>query len=193
MENWAKILNKPLPECKKCGICCLCASPSTSYRDLLQKAAEGNQFARDFFSIFIPYKNYDDVRKISESVVEKVLKTGNKDIVFYHCRHYHFEKKCTIYSERPQLCRDFPGSPFVILSENCAFYEWAKQCKEAYKKITEELKDLKDKKKQLEDLKYQTKCIDLLCRLKKLDNEDYRFMLTVPSMSIMSPGNSWLR
>ncbi len=193
MEKWAKILNQPVPECKKCGTCCLCASPSKSYKELLQKAAEGDQFARDFFSIFIPYKNYDEARKISESIVERVLKTDREDIVFYRCRHYHFEKKCTIYSERPQLCRDFPGTPLVILSENCAFYEWAKRCKEVYKKLKEELKELKEKKKELENLKYQRKCMDLLCRLKRLDNEDCKFMLTVPSMSIVSPGSSWLK
>lgn len=193
MEKWAKIFNLPMPECKKCGTCCLCASPSKSYRELLLKAAEGDKFARDFFSIFVPYKNYDQARKICESIVDRVLKTNREDIVFYRCRHYHFEKKCTIYNERPELCRDFPGSPFVILSEECAFYEWAKQCKERYKQLKKELEDLKDRKKELENLKYQKKCIDKLCSLRNLNDEDYRFMLAVPSMSLVSPCNSWIK
>ncbi len=64
MEKWAEKFNLPLPECNKCGTCCLCASPSKSYKELLQKASEGDEFARDFFSIFIPYKNFDEAKKI---------------------------------------------------------------------------------------------------------------------------------
>ncbi len=193
MEKWAEIFNLPLPECKKCGICCLCASPSKSYGELLEKAAQGDGFARDFFSIFIPYKNHDQARKICGSIVERVLKSRGEDVVFYRCRHYHFEKKCTIYNERPNLCREFPGSPLVILDENCAFYEWSQKCRESYKKLEKELEELKNRKKQLENTKYRKKCIDLLCRLKRSENEDYRFILTVPAMSIVSPGWSWIR
>ncbi|OGI02250.1 MAG: hypothetical protein A2Y25_09120 [Candidatus Melainabacteria bacterium GWF2_37_15] len=174
----------------------MCATPSKTYKELFEKAAAGDQFARDFFSIFIPYKNHDQARKICESVVDRALKAHQshpEEIVFYKCRHYHFEKKCTIYSERPQLCRDFPGSPFVILSENCAFYEWAQKCKEAYKKLQMELEDMKSKKKELENLKYQQKCINLLTRLKKLDNDEYKFMFIVPSMCVVSPGGSWIK
>ena len=193
MEKWAKTFNLPLPECKKCGTCCLCATPSKSYKELLEKAAQGDQFARDFFSIFIPYKNHEQARKICETVVDKAIKALKDEVVFYRCRHYHFEKKCTIYSERPELCRDFPGSPFIILSENCAFYEWAQKCKEAYKKLEKELEDMKSKKQELENLKYQQKCINLLTRLKGLNNDEYKFMFTVPSMCIVSPGGSWLK
>lgn len=193
MEKWAEIFNLPLPECQKCGICCLCVTPSIPHTELLEKAAQGNEFARDFLSIFIPYKNIDDARKISNAVVEKAIKNKGENLVFYHCRHYHFEKKCTIYNERPDLCRLFPGSPFVILDENCGFYDWANQCKEAYKKMQEEIKILKNQKTQLENIKYQNKCIDLLNRLKRLENKEYSFLYTVPSMCIVSPGHSWIK
>lgn len=192
MEKWAKTFDIPLPECSKCGTCCLCASPSKNYKELLKKAAEGDQFARDFFSIFIPYKNIEHARKVCGSIVDRVLKNQKEDVVFYHCRHYHFEKKCIIYKDRPQLCRDFPGSPFVILAEHCAYYEWAKQCKAAYNKLQKDLEDMKNKKAELENIRYQNKCINLLNSIKKVDDK-YKFILSVPSMCLVSPSSSWIR
>lgn len=200
MEKWAEKFNLPLPECNKCGTCCLCATPSKSYRELLKKASEGDEFAQNFFSIFIPYKNLEQAKKISKTIVERTLKScqqgTNKippeEIVFYRCRHYHHKKQCLIYEDRPQLCRDFPGSPFVILNENCAFYEWAKKCKEAYKNLENELKNLKDYKKELDSLKRQKEYIERLSIMKKMD-EDHKFMLAVPCLSLVSPGSSWIK
>ncbi|MCK5176868.1 MAG: YkgJ family cysteine cluster protein [Candidatus Aenigmarchaeota archaeon] len=200
MEIWAEKFNLPLPECNKCGTCCLCASPSKSYKELLKMAANGDKFARDFFSIFIPYKNLDETRKISKSIVDRTLKSceegKNKippeDLVFYRCRHYHHEKKCLIYEDRPQLCRDFPGSPFVVLNEKCAFYDWAQKCKQSYKNLEKELENLKNYKKELENLKSQQKYIELLSQIQKTDDE-YKFILTAPSMSVVSPGCSWIK
>jgi len=201
MEKWAEKFNIPLPECGKCGSCCLCATPSVSYKKLLQRAAEGDKFARDFFSVFVPYKNLDAARKISEhlvdSTVESCLSGKNTipadELVFYHCRHYHFEKKCLIYKTRPQFCRDFPGSPFTFLTKECAFYEWAKKCKIKYKELKKELAELKNYKKELDNMKEQRKYEDLLYRFKNLKDEEYRFMLTNPSLSIISPGSSWIK
>jgi Fe-S-cluster containining protein len=201
MEKWAEQFNLPLPQCKKCGTCCLCVSPSKSWKILLEKAAKGEVFARDFFTIFIPYKNHDQAKKISKTIVERVQKssaTGKsqvplEDLVFYRCRHYHAVKKCTIYPDRPKLCRDFPGSPFVILHENCAFYEWAMQCREKYNQLEKDLEKLKDFKKELDSLKYQQKCVFLLEKVKKYDNPEYKFMLLNPELSLISPGASWIK
>lgn len=201
MEQWSEKLNVPLPECGKCGICCLCATPSVSYKKLLEKAAEGDKFARDFFSIFIPYKSHDEARKISEELVERTIKAckdGSNDIpledlVFYRCRYYHFEKKCRIYEERPELCRVFPGSPYTILHKDCAFYDWAQECKKVYNNFKAELEELKKKKKEMEIMKEQKRYEDLLYRLKNLKDEEYRFMLTLPSLCIVSPAGSWLK
>ncbi len=201
MKDWAKKFNLPLPECSKCGICCLCATPSVSYKKLLEKAAEGDQFARDFFSLFIPYKNLDEARKISEFIVNKTLELCDngtndipmEDLVFYRCRYYHFEKKCLIYENRPELCRVFPGSPFTVMHKNCAYYEWAQEAKKAYKKLKNDLKEMKKYKKELEDMKEQKRLEELLNRIKNLKNEEYKFMVTIPSLSIVSPACSWLR
>lgn len=188
-------------KCNKCGICCLCATPSVSYRVLLEKAAKGEQFARDFFSIFVPYKNPDEARNVCKAIVDRVMencRTGRNNIpleelVFYRCQYYDSEKKCTIYSERPELCRDFPGSPHVILHRDCAFYEWAEKEKQNYKKLKEELEKLQKQKKELVNLKHQNNYICLLSRLKTLNDENYRFMITVPSMCVVSPWSSWLK
>ncbi len=201
MKQWAEKLNITLPECERCGVCCLCATPSFSYKKLLEKAANGDKFARDFFSVFIPYKNLDEARKISEEVVNRTIKScqdgindvHEEDLVFYHCRHYHFEKKCQIYEDRPEFCRNFPGSPYTVLHKNCVFYNWAQDCKKAYNKINADLKELKKNKKDLENMKEQKRFEDLLKRLKNLKNDKYKFMLLVPSMCIVSPAGSWLK
>lgn len=201
MREWAEQFDIPLPECGMCGTCCLCATPSVSYKELLKRAAEGDKFARDFFSVFIPYPNLDAARKISEELVDRTLescKTGRNgipedELVFYHCRHYHFEKKCLIYQDRPQFCREFPGNPFTFMTKNCSFYEWGKKCKIKYKELNKELENLKAQQKEFENMKEQRRFEDLLYRLKALQDEDYRFLLTNPSLSIISPGSSWIK
>lgn len=201
MEKWAEKLNIPLPECSKCGVCCLCATPSVSYRELLERAAKGDKFARDFFTIFVPYKNLEAARKISEDIVDKTVESCRKgtnnipveELVFYHCRHYHFEKKCLIYEDRPQLCRDFPGSPFTMMNKECAFYEWGKKCKIKYKELNKEIEDLKKYQKELENMREQKRLEDLHHRLKTLTDEEYRYILTLPSLCVVSPGSSWIK
>ncbi len=201
MEQWSEKLNVPLPDCAKCGVCCLCATPSVSYKKLLEKAAKGDKFARDFFSIFVPYKNIDEARKISGEIVDKTIKScedGTNDIpveelVFYRCRHYHFTEKCLVYENRPELCRFFPDSPFTILHENCAFYNWAKECKKNYNKLKDKIEKLKECKKELENMKEQKRLEELYRRIKTLKDDKYKFMMLVPSLCIVSPASSWLR
>ena len=200
MKKWSENFNIPLPECVKCGTCCICASPSASYLTLLEKAAAGEDFARDFFSIFVPYKNIEEVKALYPNIIERSIKSseigGSKtkpeDLVFYKCRYYSKEKQCLIYEDRPDLCRDFPGTPYVILGEKCAYYNWAKECRKKYKDLMQELDNLKKYKKELDNLKYQQKAIKLNYQLKKIP-EEYKFMWLCPSMSIISPGKSWFK
>jgi len=194
LEKWSKTFNIPLPECNKCGACCLCASPSASFFKLLEKAALGEDFARDFFSIFVPYKNIDEVKNLYPSIVERSIKAVQQpeNLVFYKCQYYSEEKKCLIYEDRPALCREFPGSPHSILGEQCAYYNWSAECKQKYKDLKKELDKLKEYKKELANLKYQQKAIKLNYQIKMIPDE-YKFMWLLPSMSIVSPGNSWLK
>ena len=200
LKEWSKNFNIILPECNKCGTCCNCASPSASYLKLLEKAAAGEEFARDFFSIFFPYKNIEEPKTLYPDITERSIKALSKDrvnlnpedLVFYKCRYYSEEKQCLIYEDRPELCRDFPGSPFAILSEKCAYYNWAAECRVKYKDLTKELEKLKKYKKELDNLKYQQKALKLNQDLKTM-NDEYKFLLLCPSMSIVSPGRSWLK
>lgn len=191
MNKWAKELNVELPECKMTGQCCRCASPSTPAIELLKKAAEGNQFATDFFSIFIPYPNIEEAMIANKEIVQRSLKASEdeknkvskENIVFYHCRYISDDNKCLIHEDRPQLCRDYPDSPFLIFPSGCAFEEWSKKCKNKYYAMQQELKDLK----------YQQKSIKLLNQIQKINNKNYNFILLVPSMSLVSPGTSWMK
>ena len=196
MEKWSKHLNIPLPECNRCGCCCICASPSTPYITLLEKAAKGEDFARDFFSVFVPYKSVEEAKKTFPDVVERTLNVAEKaqseEPVFYKCRYHSEQAGCLVYEDRPQLCRDFPGSPYVILSERCTFYNWAKECKEKYKELKEHLEELKRYKKELENYKYQQKALYLNQKIKTVP-EEYKFMWLCSSMCLISPGNSWIK
>ena len=49
-------------ECSKCGNCCRLATSEHSYEQLKQRAMRGDKFARDFVSVFVPYKSEDEAR-----------------------------------------------------------------------------------------------------------------------------------
>ena len=199
MEKWSEILNIPFPECNKCGTCCSCASPSSSYKELLEKASQGDEFAIDFFSIFIPYEKAE-AEKIFPTIVERTVKATQsekakikpEELVFYKCRYHSEEKQCLIYEDRPELCRDFPGTPYCILSEKCAYYNWSKECRDRYEDLKEQLELLKKCKEELNNIKYQRKAISLNRVLKKTP-EEYKFMIMCPSLSIVSPKLSILQ
>jgi len=197
MKKWSEVFNISLPECGQCGICCKAASPSSSYKTLLEKAAQGEDFARDFFSIFVPYdikyaeKNYPEIveRSLKAFFAKKIC---SEDLVFYRCIYYSEKNQCEIYEDRPELCRDFPGTPFVILDERCSFYYWAKECKEKYKNLQKELKIIKKYKKEISHIKYQQNAVHLNSMLKNTP-ENYKFAVLCPSLGAVSPAYSWIK
>ncbi len=195
MKEWSEKLNIPLPECNKCGCCCLCASPSVPHNKLLENAANGEDFARDFFSIFVPYKNIEEAKKLYPEIIERSLKALSKtgsdtnEPVFYKCSYHSKEKGCLIYEDRPELCRDFPGLPQVIVGKQCAFYDWTIECRKKYKELKSELEVLKKMKKELDNIKYQQKAISNNYLLKRIPPE-YKFLVLCPSLSLVSPVNS---
>lgn len=200
MNKWEEEFGIPYPKCKMTGQCCKCASPTTSAVELLKKASENNEFAKDFFSVFVPYNNIEEVRKINPVWVERCLescrkpnsKVLEKDLFFYHCRYVSEDNKCLVWEDRPQFCRDFPGSPFLVMAPGCAYEEWSQVCREKYKSLKVELEQLKQEKLELENLKYQQKAIDLLANIHIINNKNYNFILLIPSMSLVSPGKSWI-
>lgn len=156
-----KELGIPLPKCCNLGSCCKGASPSTPYHQLLRRAAEGDDFARGFFSIMVPYASHAEAEAVVPGVVERTLKAAEKqkafkspqDIVFYHCRYQTEDNLCGVWEDRPQFCRDYPDTPFVVMAPGCAFEPWAKACKKKYFEIKEEVARLKSLKAELEAAK----------------------------------------
>lgn len=112
--------------CARCGTCCKLGCSEYSYEELKQKAQEGDEFARQFTSIFVPYENLDDAKKIFPEYVDLVTQVLDKDekIYFYYCPHVTKENFCTNYENRPHICRDFPDNPLSILPSVCGFYQW---------------------------------------------------------------------
>lgn len=199
MNSWSEQFGIKYPECKGTGQCCHTASPSTPSTKLLEKAKNGDNFARDFFSIFTPYKSIAEAKKVNQKSVERSINHCSKsdsqikpeDLVFYHCNYLSKDNRCLIYEDRPQLCRDYPDSPFIVFAPGCAFEEWGKECKQRYKALKQELESLKQQKKELEDLRYQQKSIKALYFIQKF-KKYHRLMVLFPDLCIISPAKSWL-
>lgn len=147
------------PKCCSTGDCCKGVSPSTPYHQLLKRAASGDEFARNFFSIMVPYKNHDEARAVVAGVVDKTIEACRKlqdfqnnedDVVFYRCRYLQADNKCGIHEDRPQFCRDYPDTPFVVMSPNCAYVPWATACKKKYHQLKAQTETLKEQKIALE-------------------------------------------
>ncbi|MDD3014254.1 MAG: hypothetical protein PHC34_11175 [Candidatus Gastranaerophilales bacterium] len=201
MNEWKKEFGIPYPKCKMTGQCCKCASPSISTVELLKKASENNDFAREFFSIFTPYKTIEEAKRENSAWVERCIesckkpnnKVSEQDLYFYHCIYVSEDNKCLVWEDRPQLCRDYPGSPFLVMAPGCAYEQWSQICREKYKNLKVELEQLKQLKQELDDLKYQQRAINLLARIQRINNKDYNLMLLMPSISLVSPGKSWIK
>jgi Fe-S-cluster containining protein len=156
-------LGIPLPKCCSTGACCKGASPSTPYHQLMKRAAEGDEFAQGFFSIMIPYASHADAEAVVPGLVERTIKAAQKqpdvfqnvetDLVFYQCRYLTSDNKCGVWEDRPQFCRDYPDTPFVVMAPGCAFESWGEACKKKYNAMKAEVEQLKALKEELAALK----------------------------------------
>jgi len=113
-------------QCKRTGTCCRLASSEFSYEDLKYKAQNNDKFAKQFTSIFIPYKSIDEARQVFPEYVDMALKQlgDDEELYFYHCPKVTDDNLCSIYDDRPEICREFPNNPLAILPLNCGFKEW---------------------------------------------------------------------
>jgi len=115
--------------CKKTGTCCKLSSSEYSYETLLEKAKNGDKFATQFTSVFVPYENREKAKEIFPEYVDFVLSQLDEDenIYFYHCNYLTEDNLCSRYNERPDICKDFPNNPLSILPHNCGFKEWKEE------------------------------------------------------------------
>lgn len=115
--------------CNRTGTCCKFACSEFSYEELKEKASKGDNFASQFVSIFMPYENQEQARKIYPEYVDMLEKKLGKDekVWFYFCPHLDENNLCTQYEKRPDICRDFPNNPLSILPPWCGYYDWKEE------------------------------------------------------------------
>jgi Fe-S-cluster containining protein len=147
-----EVFDEPKPQCCSLGACCKVASPSQPFFTLWEKAAQGEPFSRGFLSIFEAYPSHEAASQVVPGLVERTLKAALKnpafeseaDIVFYHCRYLQADNRCGVYEDRPQFCRDYPDTPFVVMAPRCAYEGWGKACKTKYHALRQHLADTKE-------------------------------------------------
>lgn len=125
--------------CHQCGVCCRFASSEFSFDELTQKAKAGDEFAKQFTSIFLPYVSTDAAHQkfpdIVDAILDEVRAQSGSDsdnevdtapVYFYHCPYVGEDNKCTIYGtpKRPAICSQYPSTPLTFIYEKCAWKPW---------------------------------------------------------------------
>lgn len=115
-------------DCHQCGVCCRIASSEFSFEQLQHKAQNGDSFAKQFTSIFLPYPSRDAVRERFPEIVDSVLKQADEpeQVFFYHCPYVGEDNSCTIYGQpkRPKICANYPDTPLTFIYNKCAWKPW---------------------------------------------------------------------
>ena len=114
-------------KCVGCATCCNLACSEFSPEELKQKAKNGDNFAKQFLSVFIPYNSKEEARKVYPEYIELLEKNKEYDVYFYHCPKLTEDKRCSDYENRPQICRDFPDNPLSILPDTCGYKKWKEE------------------------------------------------------------------
>lgn len=127
-RKWQEILAyRENLHCNGCATCCNLACSEFSPEELKIKAKNGDKFASQFTSIFIPYENREEAAKIYPEYLKLLSDTLEEDVYFYHCPKLNECKRCSDYENRPDICRVFPDNPLSILPESCGFYQWRQE------------------------------------------------------------------
>jgi Fe-S-cluster containining protein len=201
-------LGVPMPSCCSTGDCCKGASPSIPYHALLLKAAQGDDFARGFFSIFVAYPDHQAAHRVVPGLVERTLNAarksrdkfpnGDADVVFYRCRYHQPDNRCGVWEDRPQFCRDYPDTPFVVMAPGCAFEEWGAACKVKYQALKDELTDLKALRTRLQEAREKgasglaEAMIDALPLATDNDTQNLTLVLSLTDLYVSAPLTSYL-
>lgn len=117
--------NRKMHSCSGCASCCKLACSQFPPDELRQKAQNGDEFATQFLSVFIPYEKEEDARNIYPEYFELLkIEKADEGVYFYHCPKVTEDNRCPDYENRPQICRDFPDNPIGFLPENCGYTKW---------------------------------------------------------------------
>ena len=112
--------------CKRCTTCCRLACSEFSPEELRQKKMQGDRFATQFLSVFVPYESREEAEKVYPEYLQLLQDTTDEEVYFYHCPKLNCGL-CGDYEARPQICRDFPDNPLSILPTSCGFYPWREE------------------------------------------------------------------
>ena len=155
MKNISELLNKtiefaspPADLCLKCGKCCKMIISDLPRDKVLELAKNNDSAAKVFFNIFRPYNSIEDVKKIDEEHIQKVVENikkkrniDEKDITFYYCPHLSEENLCKVYSRRPECCKRAPANGWSFFPSGCGYEGWQFQEKEKHKQYVRQLKE----------------------------------------------------
>lgn len=112
-------------ECNKCGACCKLAVSQYSYEQLKQRAMRGDKYSEEFISVFVPFKSEEEAKAVNPEYFELLNQLVEDDkIYYYYCPKLGEDNLCTIYENRPSICKDFPYNPLKLLPSECSFNEW---------------------------------------------------------------------
>ena len=110
-------------ECNRCAACCKLAVSPYSYEQLKQRANRGDKFSADFVSVFVPYKSEEEARSVNPEYFALLNKLVEDKTYYYYCPKLE-GNLCSIYENRPNICKDFPHNPLKLLPAECSFNEW---------------------------------------------------------------------
>jgi len=137
-----ELLKLPQELCNTCGKCCRIATfkGGFSYEQVLelsQKNPESEEEAiqvdgaKDFLTIFAPYKSTAEARLFAPEFVEQTLTLfGKKDdeMTFFTCRYLGDDNLCQIHEDRPHLCRMYPiPHERTLFNPGCGLQEQAQK------------------------------------------------------------------
>lgn len=113
-------------KCHMCGVCCKLASSEFDFDSLKAKAAQGDSFASQFTSIFIPYETVEEVQALFPELVTDMLEQTEGPVYFYHCPYLDEQNRCSIYNDpkRPDICAEYPQTPLTLMYKNCGYQPW---------------------------------------------------------------------
>lgn len=109
--------------CSMCSACCKLAVSEYSYEQLKQRAMRGDKFSEEFVSIFVPYTSEDEAKKVNPEYFELLNILVEDKIYYYYCPKLK-GNLCSIYENRPNICKEFPHNPLKLLPSSCSFNAW---------------------------------------------------------------------
>ena len=110
-------------QCNMCGDCCRLAVSEFSYEQLKQRAFKGDKFSKDFVSVFVPYKNVEDAKKVNPEYFDMLDELVEDKTYYYYCPKLK-DNKCSDYENRPDICKNFPHNPLKLLPSECSYNAW---------------------------------------------------------------------